>query len=263
MGDYPEDKYDENDESDIRIMNDQQVLLSQYEDDGDKSIISSWLKDIKTDVDIAVRDEDTGNRDNIMRNKEFAKHFLRLCKLLPLWSGISCKVFGSIAVTSSSANVESYFKDVKHTLKEILPAKADVFLQNHMDGIDKSIITASQKYAKYVDVNVVTKATKSSSDSNVTKATKSSAGLIDEANPNDQNDDFAPYTYDYDSDFDARALFAEPDLSSESNAEHLKPSEAEPTSQCIACNDGNFPTGLHTCIKCKKMYTYFPGALFQ
>lgn len=33
--------------------------------------------------------------------------------------------------------------------------------------------------------------------------------------------------------------------------------------QCIACKDGNFPTGAHKCIKCKKMYTYLMLVLFQ
>lgn len=86
-----------------------------------------------------------------------------LCKLLPLWSGISCNIFDSPTVTSSSANVESYFKDAKHVLKEIIPAVADIFLQHHMDSINDSIITASQKYAKIIDLNIAGR-TKESND---------------------------------------------------------------------------------------------------
>lgn len=49
----------------------------------------------------SMRDEDDGDRDNLMYNVEFVKHFLRLCKLLPMecnqlqniWFNIAEKLF--------------------------------------------------------------------------------------------------------------------------------------------------------------------------
>lgn len=184
-------------------------------------------------------------------------------------------------MTSSSANVESYFKDVKHTLKNLIPARADVFLQHHLDGINDLIITASQKYAKLIDLNV-------------DKTSKSSTDTADKLDP---------VTYDDDSDFDARQLFNrspsvdeeeeedrnrksneereeliedgnrftncssdEEDRNSKSNTETntQKDIEAiESTNTCIACKEGNFPTGAHTCIKCNKNVHILPGCSFS
>lgn len=140
---YPEEniEYDQTSESDNRYIEEQRILLTQIECEEDTTL-AAWLKEIKDEVQIRI-EEDDGNRDNLMMNKDFAAHFLRLCKLLILWSGISCKIFSSPTITSSSANVESYFKDTKLVLRDILPANADIFLQNHMDGINDSIITAS------------------------------------------------------------------------------------------------------------------------
>lgn len=247
-------------------------LLCLNETD-EKVSLNDWLEEIKNDVNVIVQEEDDGDRDNIMLNVEFAAHFLRLCKLLPLWSGISCKVFGSKSVTSSSANVESYFKDVKHTLEDIIPASADVFLQNHLDGINDSIITASQRYAKLININVA----------EITKV----------PSPNSTNLG-NPITYDGDSDFDASQLFTpcspdKDDHNSNSNSEleelGAKDSESNNSSfassqenspnekcrantsksnaSCICCSQGNFPTGAHKCIKCGKNVHIFEGCSYS
>lgn len=153
--------YDKENENDVRHINEQSNLI-EVENNQATSIVE-WIGYIVDEVKIHVEDEDDGDRYNIMLNIDFAAHFLRLCKLLPFWRGVTCNSFGSTTVTSSSANVESYFKDVKHTLRDIIPASADVFVQNHMDGIDDSIITASQKYVKFIDMNIGEK-TKGTSD---------------------------------------------------------------------------------------------------
>lgn len=94
--------------------------------------IFKWSNDIKSDVEKTLEDIDNGNTDNVYYNVEFAKHFLRLCKLFPLWSTISCKLFGTPATVSSSANAESYSKDVKHVHADIIPCLADVFAKHYI-----------------------------------------------------------------------------------------------------------------------------------
>lgn len=74
---------DENNESDCRYNYEQENLLSSHESD-DKTKLSAWLNDIKDEVKFYLENEDNGDRDNIMLNDEFASHFLRLCKMLPL-----------------------------------------------------------------------------------------------------------------------------------------------------------------------------------
>lgn len=115
--------------------------------------ISTWLNDIKSNVESSLENQGNGNADNIYFNQKFAKHFLRLCKLFPLWSIISCQLFGTPATVSSSANVESYFKDVKHVHADIIPCVADKFAENHMITLSQEIIKASQT-SRFVGPNV-------------------------------------------------------------------------------------------------------------
>lgn len=248
---FPEEnlEYDENDESDHRHIEAQRALLCEYETEEDTAV-GAWLKEIEHECEIIVQ-EDDGDRDNIMLNPEFAAHFLRLCKLLPLWSGISCKVFGSPTITSSSANVESYFKDTKHVLKAIIPANTDVFLQNHMDSIDDSIITASQKYAKLINVNVAEK----------------TSDLVE---PEQLNDAIA---HEDDSVLESQQLLerlsfeeekCENNSMSEQNVtetlnEQSDKIDTSESSECIACSRGDLPTGAHTCIRCNKFVHILTG----
>lgn len=44
--------------------------------------------------------------------------------------------------------------------------------------------------------------------------------------------------------------------------EKLVPKTSESTN-CIACTEGNFPTGAHTCIKCNKNVHILPGCSFS
>lgn len=112
--------------------------------------IVPWLNEIDSNAKIVIENDAAGDADNVYFNKAFSGHFLRLCKLLPLWSAISCHVFGTPVSKSSSANVESYFKDVKMIHKDIIPCAVDVFAKKHMDGMDDAIIAASRKCAKFI-----------------------------------------------------------------------------------------------------------------
>lgn len=234
MEEYGE--YNKKDDNYGRTISEQTDLLDCLEDSSHLLTLNEWMNEIKQQVEITVRETDAGDRDNLMYNPKFAKHFLRLCKLLPLWCGISCPLFETPSVTSSSANVESYFNDVKRTMKEIIPCKADIFVQNHIDGINDAVITASQKYARTVE----TIASKPVAETERDKA----ANAVTSSILND--DDLEQYCRE---NYDA-STESVPDKPSESAASIQ--SDKDSVIKCIACKDGNFPTNAHTCIECGK-----------
>lgn len=247
---FPEENLEFNlhDETDIRYVEEQRSLLAEMES-GEDTTLGVWLKEIKDDVEITVQ-EDDGDRDNIMMNKDFAAHFLRLCKLLPLWSGISCNIFSSPTITSSSANVESYFKDVKLVLKDILPANADHFLHTHMNSIHDLIITASQKYAKLIDVNTI----EITKGSEVQKSTQSPDSLLHDDDSVSQMEELFARTS-----FEEKDSTETPKNTGETDNNNVTSTNQNGSiGECIACSQGNFPIGAHTCIKCKKNVHIFP-----
>lgn len=252
--DFPEVslEYDQEDESDIRYIEEQINVLS-YMDCEEDTALGTWMKEIVDEVGITVQ-EDDGDRDNIMMNKDFATHFLRLCKLLPLWSAISCNVFSSPTKTSSSANVESYFKDVKLVLKDILPAKADHFLHCHMDSVNDLIITASQKYATLIDVTITEKSQDSSEMAKINDSPQCELSIqesqellnklsFEEAGTNTTEIERDDQT---------------PDKTTAKGDEDNIGAKQSGSNECIACSQGNFPTGAHTCAKCSKNVHIFP-----
>lgn len=95
---------------------------------------------------------DQGNHTNAYWNTNFAKHFLRLCQTILLWSCVACKHFGVEPKPSSTANVESYFSDTKNCLSQIIPSRLDKFIIEHIDMIDGMIKNASLKYVKSVNI---------------------------------------------------------------------------------------------------------------
>lgn len=64
--------------------------------------IGTWIQFINQEAETNVPSSDDGDRDNILENKGFAKLFIRLCKMLPLFSAISNKFFDSPNFVGSS-----------------------------------------------------------------------------------------------------------------------------------------------------------------
>lgn len=116
------------------------------------SPFTSWLTQIVEEADRIVAANDDGQYDNVMYNEGFAKDFIRLCKLLPLWSGISCDIFGISETTFSSSNVECDFKNLKQALDDIIPCSPDNFVQEHLEFMNGQVLEASQNenYIQFV-----------------------------------------------------------------------------------------------------------------
>lgn len=107
--------------------------------------IGAWLQDIEEEAKESVSSSDDGDRDNILENKEFAKLFIKLCKMLPLFSAISNKFFDSPNPVGSSWSSETYFKNVKQLHGKDIPCSADMFIKRDIQLTNASVIKASQK----------------------------------------------------------------------------------------------------------------------
>lgn len=230
IGSY--ESFGESGENDMRATA-QNELLGYVESTENSLSLNAWINDIIQEMEEDIKDSDDGDRDNLMYNSEFATHFIRLCKLLPLWWGVSCQIFASPSVTSSSANVESYFNDLKHrSMRDMIPSSADAFVQNHMDATDDAIMTASRLYAKPIEPIVPRKENASIAEV-----------VTEETNVDDFdyfNDDTCP--------FDIVG-----DLTPKPKPKRINNSNTNKgVTTCIACKDGNLPGGAHTCMSCGK-----------
>lgn len=213
--------------------------------------ISQWLNGIKLDVENTLKDNDNGNADNVYYNVEFAKHFLRLCKLFPLWSTISCKLFGTPATVSSSANAESYFKDVKHVHADIIPCFADVFAKHHMHRLSQETVKASQTYATFVGPNVKRAKTAKKKHSN-------KVAEVDENEPDSSVIEVSNEAYQAIESVDTVELC---DISATKSISNEQASENEVS--CMVCRNGHYPSDAHSCIECGKYVHIFDGCSFS
>lgn len=209
--------------------------------DIDSNKIKDWLKDMNAQSITEIRD---GEKNNLY-NQKFASFLLGLCETLVLWSGINAQFFNVDPNTNSSANVESYFKDVKTSLPN-LPCRADEFLQEHIEMINGMVLDASQQYVEFVDASgglhsfreniptdelVIESGPELDSESEQlthSKGINKVFGYIPEEVENNRNK-----ANETDSNLDSHVT-------------------TKPLNSCAACKLGDLPTGAHKCITCSK-----------
>lgn len=219
-------------------------------------IDSSKIKDWLNDMDVQSITEINAGEKNNLHNEKFALFLLGLCETLVLWSGINAQFFNVDPDANSSANVESYFKDVKTSLPN-LPCRADEFLQDHIEMINGMIVDASQEYVEFVDAsgglhsfreNIPTDELAFESgpelDSESEQLTHSTGinevfGYIPEEVENNRN-----LANETDSNIDSHVT-------------------TEPTNSCAACKLGDLPTGAHKCITCLKSIHAIVGCSYS
>lgn len=185
------------------------------------SPFTEWLNDIVKSANDLVENNDDGDRDNVMYKPIFANDFVRLCKILPLWSGISCDLFELDEVTFSSGNAESDMKNVKQFLEDIIPCSSDIFVEEHIGMLKGGAIEASQhsNYVEFVGSNTQ-EAVENENEGNQSKNSN-----VTEVERNDENE------------FDTES----PNVTPKSS-----------------CRDGVQPRGTHRCIKCRKAVHTLP-----
>lgn len=126
----------------------------EIEDEEDDSIpqeldeeedIDGWLNEWILSIEHIAREkyvtESTGSvyeKNNFHYLPSFSKSFLKFLKTYPLWSAIMTQHYNVNELTASSANVESYFNDLKNRSfhNDKLPIRADKFVCKHMKEIE-------------------------------------------------------------------------------------------------------------------------------
>lgn len=97
------------------------------------NLLIDWAKEIKNRAVADIENgQDDGMRDNIMYNDAFARKLVDLCGLLPMWSAMNWRQFKSQHLTSSSAISETYFKNLKQALRDVIPTSLDQFIAAHI-----------------------------------------------------------------------------------------------------------------------------------
>lgn len=208
---------------------------------------SSWLDDIVLEADQAAKSCDDGEYDNVMYNEAFAKDFVRLCKLLPLWSAISCEIFGIAEPTASSSNVECDFKNLKQALDEIIPCSIDTLVEEHIELINGQVLEAShhKNYIKFIGGMDNDQSDKDSFNSSHEENTNRSERSTDYMSPIANREE------------SFELIDTEENAGKSADSSEIQRSVA--SSECPACKNGDQPSGAHLCIKCKKPIHALPG----
>lgn len=185
--------------------------------------IINWVNDIVMEVREVVCSRDDGDRDNLMENKKFAKYFINLCYMLPVWSGICCKLFNSPNLIGSSWSSETNFKNTRQLHGDQIPCSADQFVKRDLELNNSTVIDASKKYGTKNKPRNQSKSQKKSVSSNQERGKRASSSRTNE---NDESH-----------------------LSDEKE-------NAEPNINvaCPVCANGSAPdpNGAHKCISCNK-----------
>lgn len=201
----------------------------------DKNASHEWISEIRNEVE-GIIEEEKGDDLNPRSCPRFSKRLLRVLQTIPVWSCICRNQFGYGRTPASSASVESEFKTIK---QQVIPhpVRIDTAVEKlveYYDGKMKIVEANWNQKEKAVDDETVE--IMSNDVSETYAETPHSSPAEEEAEENLSNDI---------SDIPRDTSNTNPtDLTSRINY--------QPATACIACNDGNYPTDAHMCIKCKR-----------
>lgn len=227
------------------------------------SPFTAWLDDIVKSADETVVCSDDGDRDNVMYKPTFANDFIRLCKILPLWSAISCDLFEIDEVTSSSSNVESDFKNLKQSLADIIPCSVDTFVEEHIELLRGATIEASQQnnYLKFIgNENIETeKSNDAEVEGNESGKSGDTRGERNDAAERQHDSIIANSEISLDKWNKWKAIMENADHSDHS-LENIQrnQSPSHNSMPIVGCRNGGEPGGAHRCIECDKAVHILP-----
>lgn len=107
------------------------------------SAIGNWVDKIDLDVKQMIKSTDDGDRANSLQNHGFAKHFILLCKMLPLWNTGISRFFRSSDPIESSPSPFNLKKAKKLHGKKL---EIHDFLRRDIQLTDDSVNIALTKY---------------------------------------------------------------------------------------------------------------------
>jgi hypothetical protein len=213
-----------------------------------------------------------GNRVNSYFLPEFAKSLRKVCMSAPLWSALlqnsfSSKQNATINVTASSAGVESYFRDLKTLLftPSELPLRVDEFVLRHISHLCGCIKIASA---------AVTALSQSLNAPDEQHKETGSCEVLDRCyevgEEGDQEDDDVEPDEPIIPDVETmlrESFKAQPDCESDQHDTEADEERSEMPQEvtgaqvidCVACRNGDYPTGAHKCMLCSKSVHILPG----
>lgn len=206
------------------------------EDDWNVPKLSTWLESINQEAKKMVIENDDGNRDNILENHAFAEHFLRLCKLLPLWCGMSCQFFSTPHPVGSSWQSETWYKNLKQMHGDHIPCSVDEFIGRDLTLINAHVILASRQYS-------------------TTGRKKSKMVVV--AEYDEGNGDISELVDDPESGGKSSENHTVDKLQTNNQNNHQ--SNRITSDHCVACKRGDKPSGLHKCVSCSKAIHILDG----
>lgn len=196
--------------------------------------ICVWINAIDVEAKECVSSSDDGDRDNISENKGFAKWFIQLCKMLPLFSAISNKFFDSPNPVGSSWSSETYFKNLRQLHGQDIPCSIDAFIKRDLQLSNASVIKASQKFFSIQSQNVSDD--DATNEANCSNDESEAVVELDSNTPKNQNVENTPVS--------STPVTSTPKARSTS--------VCNDRIECPACSNGDSPAGAHKCIVCHK-----------
>lgn len=129
---------DENENDDI-VINDS-LFDSQVTD-------SSWISNIIENIIVSTN---RNHHDNLYYFPEAIETLANILYRAPLWSNILMHKFHSNNNCSTSSDIESYFRIIKHDLFEKKMVRADKFIKNHTIFLDGELKKKSSVQIKAI-----------------------------------------------------------------------------------------------------------------
>lgn len=169
----------------------------------------------------------------------FSVNICSVCANQFLFCGLCSKLFNS-PDTASSANVESYFKNVKQSLSSVIPCRVDKLVCAHIEMMNGLVKESSLTYVNFIDA--------AGGLSNVLNNELESLGY-------DSESELINYGKNDNAELNLPTNDFEDELT-QNNESHL---DNQLATNCVACKNGDAPTGAHKCIKCAKFVHIFDG----
>lgn len=212
--------------------------------------ISTWIDEIAKEAADTVAEMDDGDRDNLLENKPFAKYFISLCQMIPIWSAISNKFFNSPNLTGSSWSSETGFKNMKQLHGDKIPCSVDEFVKRDLEFNNSTVIEASKKYLTKTALNPKTASNPNTRSTSNTRS-KSNTRLKSKEKKNTGTTLEPELVQDSQEKLNANDDVDEQQIDNASN-EIVENAVTPNEIACPVCADENLPSGAHKCFQCNK-----------
>lgn len=211
--------------------------------------VREWIEMLNDASNAEACENQISDEINELENSEFVKFLVHALQTLVLWSSINASCFNSPNEASTS-DVECYFKNVKQQVDVNLPCRLDEFICAHiqmMEGIHRQV---SQGFIQFIDAeggleNILGKESNNYEGEFVSIARPNESSVNESTEFVNENTEFAN----------------EDEISQPIKDQSISTPAADEQNAvtCIACQNGNYPTDAHKCIKCNKLVHLFDG----